>query len=100
MNSPALSTNIPGDFLTAALAAPPGRLAAALRILTGEAALAAADDRPLLMTIVEAARRLNVSATTVRRAIKAGRIQKVEIYQGAFRLRRSDVEAIAFGGSR
>jgi excisionase family DNA binding protein len=95
-----MESQISVEFLTALASAPGERRAAALRILTGDAALAAADDRPLLMTIVEAARRLNVSATTVRRAIKSGRLTKIEIYPGAFRLRRTDVEAIAFGGSR
>jgi excisionase family DNA binding protein len=91
---------IDGEFLAAALAAAPDRIEGALRILTGEVAPVVVDDRPLLMTITEAARRLNVSTTTVSRAIKAGRLKKVEIYQGAYRLRRFDVEALAMGGDR
>jgi excisionase family DNA binding protein len=81
------------EFLAAALASPPERMAEALSVLRG-ARCAAAAEGPLLMTINDAARRLNVSRTTVRRAIRAGRLKKVEIYAGSFRLRRADVEAI------
>ena len=92
-----MSAQISQEFLAALAKATPARVEAALRALTTEEppAPAPADDSPLLMTINHAARRLNVSRTTVRRAIMAGRLQKVEIYAGSYRLRRADVEAIA-----
>ena len=39
----------------------------------------------------EATQLLNVSRATLWRTIKSGRLQKVELYPGAFRLRRSDI---------
>ncbi len=96
MTDSALTT----DFLAAALTAPPDRIADALEILKGTAVPVAADDRPLLLTISEAARRLNLSRNTVRRIVKEGRLTRVEIYTGSFRLRRLDVEALAAGRSR
>jgi len=89
-----------GEFLAAVLAATPDRIASAMRILTGEAELAAADDRPLLMTVTDAAKRLGVARNTLGRAIRAGRLKKIEIYEGSSRLRRADVEALALGMRR
>ena len=96
MTTPTLS----GEFLAAALAAPPDRIVDALQVLKGEAVTTSADDRPLLLTVSEAARRLNLSRNTVRRVIKEGRLRKVEIYAGSYRLRRLDVEALAAGVAR
>lgn len=62
-----------------------------------ENATPGADDRPLLMTVKDAARRLGVARNTVGRAIRAGRLKKVEVYAGSYRLRRADVEALAMG---
>jgi excisionase family DNA binding protein len=45
----------------------------------------------------EAAALLHVSRATLWRTIKAGRLPKVELYPGAFRLRRSDILAIVNG---
>ena len=71
----------------------------ALAILEGRAS--APDERqdnvPLLLTMGEATQLLNVSRATLWRTIKAGRLQKVELYPGAFRLRRADVVALANG---
>lgn len=92
--------HIAADFLAAALAASPDRIAGAMRILTGEVLPTTGDDRPLLLTVSEAARRLNLSRNTVRRVIKEGRLRKVEIYAGSYRLRRLDVEALAAGVTR
>ncbi len=92
--------HIAADFLAAALAASPDRIAGAMRVLTGEVLPTTGDDRPLLLTLSEAARRLNLSRNTVRRIVKEGRLTRVEIYTGSFRLRRLDVEALAAGRSR
>ena len=53
---------------------------------------------PLLVGVSAGARELGVSRSTLQRMIRAGRLQKVELYSGAFRLRRTDIEAIANGG--
>jgi len=55
------------------------------------------DNGPLLLSMGEAAALLHVSRATLWRTIKAGRLPKVELYPGAFRLRRSDVLAIVNG---
>ncbi|NOU36531.1 MAG: helix-turn-helix domain-containing protein [Kiritimatiellaceae bacterium] len=49
---------------------------------------------PLLLTMGEATELLGVSRATLWRMIKAGKLKKVEIYSGAFRLRISDVLAL------
>ncbi len=50
---------------------------------------------PLLMGMAAAAKFLGVSRTTLWRMIKDGRLQKVEVLPGSFRLRRADLEAVA-----
>ena len=89
---------IPATTLQALLTATPERREAALRLLRGEST-AAADDRPLLYSVTEAAERLNLSRASVWRAIRAGRLKKVEVFPGCLRLRRVDVEALAGGVS-
>ncbi len=60
------------------------------------------DNGPLLLSMGEAAALLHVSRATLWRTIKSGRISKVELYPGAFRLRRSDILSLVAGkgGSR
>jgi len=53
---------------------------------------------PLLLGMVDAAKLLGVSRTTLWRLIKSGRLKKVEIYHNAFRLRRADLIAFANAG--
>jgi len=48
-------------------------------------------ESPALLLMGEAAELLNVSRPTLWRMLKAGRLQKVELYPGAFRIRRSDI---------
>jgi excisionase family DNA binding protein len=50
---------------------------------------------PLLMKMEMAAKFLGVSRTTLWRMVEKGRLQKIEILPGSFRLRRADLEAIA-----
>ncbi len=52
------------------------------------------DDGPLLMSMGESAKFLNVSRGTLWRMVRDGRLTKVEIYHNAFRLRRSDILAL------
>ena len=59
---------------------------------------------PLLMGMSASAKYLGVSRATLWRMIKDGRLTKVEVLPGSYRLRRADLEAIAegrklFGGS-
>ncbi len=68
----------------------------ALAILEGKE-LSAPDIGPLLLTMGHAADLLGVSRATLWRAIRAGRIQKVEIYSGAYRLRKADILALVNG---
>jgi len=68
----------------------------ALDILTGKEP-AESEPGPLLLSMGEAAALLHVSRATLWRTIKAGRLPKVELYPGAFRLRRSDIIAIVNG---
>jgi excisionase family DNA binding protein len=70
--------------------------AKALAVLEGREALDTASG-PLLLTMGEAAELLNVSRATLWRTIKSGRLEKVELYPGAYRLRRADVVALANG---
>ena len=78
------------------LSATPEQQALIDRILEGkpEAALAAASG-PLLIGMGAGASLLGVSRATLWRMIKAGRLDKVEVLPGSFRVRRADVEAIA-----
>lgn len=68
----------------------------ALAVLEGRE-LFDTDSGPLLLSMGEAAALLHVSRATLWRTIKAGRLPKVELYPGAFRLRRSDILAIVNG---
>ena len=68
----------------------------ALEILQGKEPTEAIDG-PLLLGMGESAELLNVSRATLWRTIKAGRLDKVMLYPGAYRLRRSDVIALANG---
>jgi excisionase family DNA binding protein len=47
-----------------------------------------------------AAKLLGVSRGTLYRMLQAGRLSRVEILPGSFRVRREDVEAIAGGPAR
>jgi excisionase family DNA binding protein len=50
---------------------------------------------PLLMGMSASAKLLGVSRATLWRMIKFGRLKKIEVLPGSFRLRRSDLETIA-----
>lgn len=67
----------------------------ALPLLEGRKKPTPAD--PSLLQFGEAAELLNVSRSTLWRMMRAGRLEKVQLYPGSFRLRRSDVMAIVTG---
>jgi excisionase family DNA binding protein len=52
---------------------------------------------PLLMGMGAGAKFLGVSRPTLWRMIKAGKLTKVEVLAGSFRLRRADLELLAAG---
>ena len=52
---------------------------------------------PLLCGMSSAAKYLGVSRATLWRIIKAGRLSRLEILPGSFRVRRADLEALAAG---
>ncbi len=49
---------------------------------------------PLLMGMTEAARMLGVSRVTLWRMIKIGKLRRIEVLPGSFRVRRADIEAL------
>lgn len=88
------------ELLAAFVAATPERKADALKVLKGQAV---AQDPvaprpvvgPLLLGMGEASRYLGVSRATLWRAVKAGRLEKVELFPGSYRVRRGDLEDLA-----
>jgi len=52
---------------------------------------------PLLMGVSAAAKLLGCSRATIWRICRAGRLQKVELFPGSFRLRRADLLKLAAG---
>ncbi len=86
------------ELLQAIISATSDQRLSALRLLKGKATTTDAE-LPLLYSVTEAAARLNISRCSVWRAIRAGRLKKIELYPGFERLRRADVEALAGGAS-
>ena len=88
------------EVMQATLSAADDRKQAALRILRGESEPArsgAQSNGPLLMGMGAASGLLGVSRATLWRACQAGRIEKVELFPGSYRVRRADLEALAAG---
>jgi len=68
------------------------------RVLAGELPSATARPvGPLLLGMSKAAGLLGVSRATLWRMIRAGKLARVEVLAGSFRVRRADIEAIATG---
>lgn len=66
------------------------------RILDGKAVAGPpAPSGPLLLGMSAGAQLLGVSRATLWRMIKIGKLTKVEVLPGSFRVRRADVEAVA-----
>lgn len=77
-------------------AASPEQLGAIDSILDGKFQMRATETvGPLLMGMMAAAKFLGVSRTTLWRMVSDGRLKKVEVLPGSFRLRRADLEAVA-----
>lgn len=89
-----MTPNTQNERLLKFLQATPGQQAAIDRILAGRPE-AAQVTGPLLLGMSAAAQVLGVSRATLWRMIKSGRLHKVEVLAGSFRVRRADLEAIA-----
>jgi excisionase family DNA binding protein len=88
----------PNERLMRVLQATPAQLAAIDRLLDGKPETAKPERKgPFLIPVREAAALLGVHRTVLWRMTKAGRLARVEILPGSYRVRREDVEAIAFG---
>lgn len=90
-------SDLTGDLLAAVVAATPERKQLALQALNGELpqALPRPLAEPLLLGMTAAARVLGVSRCTLWRMVRAGRIQKVELFRGSFRISRASLETFA-----
>ena len=92
-----MMTDIEERFLKL-LTASAERVAAIDLILEGKVAVAPPPATgPLLLGMGAGAKLLGVSRATFWRMINAGRLTKVEVLPGSFRVRRADVEGIAVG---
>lgn len=91
--------DLTADLLAAVVAASADRKELALKVLRGE--LPQSSGRvmagPLLMGMVAGAKFLGVSRSTLWRVLQAGKIEKVELFSGSYRVRREDLEALAAG---
>jgi hypothetical protein len=91
----------PNERLLRFLQATPEQQAAIDRILEGRLAMEqkapAPPTGPLLLGMGAGAKLLGVSRATFWRIINAGKLNKVEVLPGSFRVRRADVEALADG---
>lgn len=94
-----MSENLTNAILEALLKTTPERKEGALRILTGEIPppSSASASEPLLLGMGAASRFLGVSRSTLWRVLQAGKIEKVELFSGSYRVRREDLEALAAG---
>lgn len=64
----------------------------ALSILQGEeSATIESLQEPLLLGMGQAAKLMGLSRATLWRLIKSGRLEKVELYPGSYRVRKSDI---------
>lgn len=88
----------PNERLMRILQASPEQLAAIDRVLEGKVEPVRPERRgPFLLKMGEAAHLLGVSRPTLWRMLEAGRLDRVEILPGTHRVRREEVEALAFG---
>jgi len=92
-------SDLTGELLAAVVAATPELKATALKVLRGELPHTCGRPvtGPLLLRMGEGAKFLGVSRATLWRICAAGRIKKVELFVGAYRVRRSDLEDLAAG---
>ncbi len=94
-------TDKTSELLQAVLAANDERKDQALRVLRGEISEVGKQKSevrgPLLLGMSAGARFLGVSRATLWRVVRAGKIEKVELFPGSMRVRREDLEGLAGG---
>jgi hypothetical protein len=87
------------ELLQAVLAASDEKKDHALRVLRGEIPAGSGQksdvNGPLLLGMGAGAKFLGVSRATLWRVMRAGKIQRVELFAGSYRVRREDLEALA-----
>jgi excisionase family DNA binding protein len=88
------------DRLMKILQASPAQLAAIDRVLDGSTEPPRPERKgPFLLKMGDAAALLGVSRPTLWRMLNVGRLTRVEILPATYRVRREEVEEIAFGKS-
>lgn len=92
-----MKPNDSNERLMRILQASPEQLTAIDRVLDGKVELVRPERRgPFLLKMGEAARLLGVSRPTLWRMLQAGRLSRVEILPGTYRVQREQLEALAF----
>ncbi len=95
-----MNAAISNERLMRILQASPDQLTAIDRVLDGTTEPAQPERRgPFLLKMGVAASLLGVSRPTLWRMLQAGRLARVEVLPATFRVRREEVEQIAFGDS-
>lgn len=89
-------SDLTSELLAAIVAAPSDRKRAALDLLRGKAPTEDTP-RPLLYAPNEAIALLSVSRSTLWRLVRAGRLTRVEVMPGFFRITRASLMALAGG---
>ena len=88
----------PNERLMRILQASPEQLTAIDRVLDGTTEPARPERKgPFLLKMGDAAELLGVSRPTLWRMLNARRLTRVEILPATFRVRREEIEALAFG---
>jgi hypothetical protein len=92
-------SDLNGELLAALVAASDERKAEALRALKGERPVGGGQvaQGPLLLGMGAAAKHLGVSRATLWKILSVGKIPKVELFPGSYRVRRVDLETLADG---
>ena len=90
-----MNGSIPNQLLMRLLQATPQQQEVIAQILNGKTDLkTAAPTGPLLLGMGAGAKFLGVSRATLWRMVKLGKLEKVELLPGSFRIRRADLESI------
>jgi excisionase family DNA binding protein len=93
-----MNQNSSNERLMRILQASPEQLTAIDRVLDGMMEPARPERRgPFLLNMGNAASLMGVSRPTLWRMLNAGRLARVEVLPGTYRVRREEVEEIAFG---